>query len=298
LKVFIILFGMWSVVFSQLLSYDIKPSHFNSKKIKILDSKEFKSVKIDGIKITELSDLAFRDGILYALSDQGFLYRFSLIIKDKKIQKLTPLKAMKLRNKDGNSFEKSKRDAEGLCYVDDRLLISFERKPRVEYFTLDGKKIKKALIEKKLLNIDNYRSKNKALESVIYTKKYGVVTAPELPLKHKNRCRHTIFTKRGDFGFSGCGCITSLEFISKERILVLLRDYSYLTGDLKVTLLSVDLLSGDTQTIVKMDSQKGWHIDNFEGLTKVGENLYLMVSDDNESIFQKTLFVLFELKCH
>jgi hypothetical protein len=44
-----------------------------------------------------------------------------------------------------------------------------------------------------------------------------------------------------------------------------------------------------------MDSQKGWHIDNFEGLTKVGKNLYLMVSDDNESIFQKTLFVLFEL---
>jgi len=290
-----ILFGMWVGVFAQLLEYGVSPSYFQSQKIKILDSKEFKSSKIDGIKITEVSDLAFKDGILWGLSDQGYLYRFSLVIKDKKIQKIKPLKAFRLKTKKGKKLKKSKRDAEGLCYTDKKLLISFERKPRISYFSLNGIKLKNANIDKKLLDIKNYRSENKALESVIYSKKYGVVTAPELPLKMQNKSTHTIFTNKGDFKFVASGCITSLEFIDEDNLLVLLRDYSYLSGRLVVTLLRFDLLSGDVNTLLKMDSKKGWHIDNFEGLTKVGKNLYLIVSDDNENLFQKTLFVLFEL---
>ncbi len=277
---------MFFCVFGELLNYDIKPPHFKSQNIKILDSKEFITQKIDGVKITELSDLAFDDGVLYSVGDQGVLYTFSLIIKDKKIEQIKPIKGMKL---------KSNRDAEGLCLAEGRLLISFERKPSVEYFTSDAKRVKKAKISKKLLSIDNYRSKNKALEAVTYNKKYGVVTAPELPLKNQDICTHTIYTKKSNFSFSACGCITSLEFIDEDRVLVLLRDYSYLNRHLIITLLSVDFSNVDVDTLLKMDSQKGWKIDNFEGLTKVGENLYLMVSDDNESMFQKTLFVLFEI---
>ena len=49
--------------------------------------------------------------------------------------------------------------------------------------------------------------------------------------------------------------------------------------------------------LAKLDSKKGWNIDNFEGLTKISDNQYLMVSDDNDSMFQKTLLVLFEVLC-
>jgi len=278
---------MWICVFAQLLKYDIKPQNFKSQKIKILDSKEFKPLNIDGVKITELSDLAYDKNILYGVGDQGVLYSFSLLVKDKKIQQIKPLKAMKL---------KSHRDAEGLDFVDGKLLVSFERKPSIEYFTPHAKKIKTVKIAKELLNIDNYRGKNKALEAVAYSKKYGVVTVPELPLKGKNICTHTIYTDNKRFDFLACGCVTALEFIDENKVLVLLRDYSYTTGQLIVTLLSVDSINGSTDVILKMDSQKGWHIDNFEGLTKIADNLYLMVSDDNENILQKTIFVLFELK--
>ena len=295
MKIAVLFFVISVCAFSELINYNIKPVDFQSQKIKILDSKEFKYGKIDGIKITELSDLAYHDGILYGVSDQGFFYKFALGIKNKKIQDIKPLKGMKLKNKRGKTLNKSKRDAEGLCYVDGKFLISFERKPRVGFFTSDAKKIKKVKIDKKLLDIDNYVSKNKALEAVAYSKKYGVVTAPELPLKDKERCSHTIFTKKENFEFLACGCITAIEFIDENKVLVLLRDYSYLSRHLVVSLLSVDFLNGDVDTLLKMDSQKGWQTDNFEGLTKVGDNLYLMVSDDNESMFQKTLFVLFEI---
>jgi hypothetical protein len=50
-----------------------------------------------------------------------------------------------------------------------------------------------------------------------------------------------------------------------------------------------------SKLLAKLDSFKGWHIDNFEGLTKVDKNRYLMVSDDNGNFFQKTLLVFFEV---
>jgi len=51
-----------------------------------------------------------------------------------------------------------------------------------------------------------------------------------------------------------------------------------------------------SETLAKLDSADGWRLDNSEGLTRVDKNRYLMVSDDNENIFQKTLLVLFEIK--
>jgi hypothetical protein len=65
---------------------------------------------------------------------------------------------------------------------------------------------------------------------------------------------------------------------------------------------SVDLNNCNKHHVCKskylaaFDSYKGWHIDNFEGLTKVGKNRFLMISDDNDSFFQKTLLVLFEIR--
>ena len=45
-----------------------------------------------------------------------------------------------------------------------------------------------------------------------------------------------------------------------------------------------------------MRTDKGWMIDNFEGLTRVAPHRYLMVSDDNDNFFQKTLLIYFEVK--
>ena len=296
LKYLFFIFVIYVSLFAKLLNYDIKPKDFTSKTINILDAKEFKSSKKDGLKVTEISDLTYIDRVLYGVSDQGFLYLFNLKIKNKKIKKLVLKKAFALKTKKGKRFKHKKRDAEGLEHIGKDLLISFERVPRIAKFSLNGRKIKDMKIDKKLLDINSYRSPNKALESLAYSKKYGIITAPELPLRGTDICEHTLFSqKKGRFEFNACGSITALEFIDKDNIMVLLRDYSYVTGRLVITLLSMDLNSAKSKILLKMDSKKGWNIDNFEGLTKISNNLYLIVSDDNDSIFQKTLFVLFEL---
>jgi len=47
--------------------------------------------------------------------------------------------------------------------------------------------------------------------------------------------------------------------------------------------------------LAKMNSHKGWDVDNFEGLSRVGKNRYVMISDVNDNFYQKTLLIYFEV---
>ena len=49
------------------------------------------------------------------------------------------------------------------------------------------------------------------------------------------------------------------------------------------------------KTIASFNGADGWLLDNFEGLTHIRDNQYLIVSDNNKSLFQKTIFMLFEI---
>jgi len=267
------------------------------KKIKFLDSKEVRFKSKKGIPFHELSGIEYDNGRLYGISDRGYLYHMSINIKDDKIKSLSLDRAIKLKTKKKG---KIKVDTEGIILVDDSLYISFERNPKVEKFSLNGKKIKSKKISKDLKKIKNYHSANKGLEAIAYSKKYGVLTAPELPLKNKTKSLHTIYSKNKSWHFALKAPISSMAFMSKHKLLVIQREYDkkkaqgviYLT---QVNLKKCTLNICSSKILAKLESKKGWNIDNFEGLAKVDKNRYLMISDDNGSPLQKTLLVLFEV---
>ena len=300
----ILIFIMILQLNAELIEYDIKPSNLKSSKymnIEILDSKELKFDDMDDLEVTELSDIAYHDGWLYAVSDNGYLYRFNIEMKNSKISKLSLKKAFKLKSKKGKKLKKKSRDSEGLVYEDGRLFISFERKHRVDEYSLDGKKIKSYKIHKDLQNRDNYKSENKGLEALCYSKKYGVITAPEKPLNNKDEKYHTLYAKNKTWKFKVSGSITALEFMDEDSVMVLEREYDFLRRMRVATLTKLSLVDSKnsiskTKVLAKLDTDDGWNIDNFEGLTKVDKGRYLMVSDDNGMFYQKTLLVLFKVE--
>lgn len=261
--------------------------------LKILDIYEYKNQNI-----RELSALAYDGNILYSLSDYGELHHFDLEIKKKKIKHIKHIKSYKLKNKKNQPLKKNKRDSEGLVYKDKKLYISFERKHRVDIFSIDGRKISKLKLNKELNNKDSFVGKNKGFEALGYSEKYGFITAPEAPFK--NNGFHKLYTSKKIYNIKRNGYITALEFISKNKLLVLERDFNNLTRRQLITLSLVNLNKCESgicksEILKVLDSYKDKNVDNFEGLTKIDKNLFLMVSDDNASIFQKTLFVLFEI---
>jgi len=292
-------------LYANIVNYKITPNnslHVENQKIRILDSKFLDFKNKSDVPFHEISDLAYKNNLLYFVSDEGYLYKFFLLIKDNKIKKLHYLNAFTLKNKKMHKLKKKKTDSEGLAFYKDNLLISFERKHRISLYSKKAVKIKKVKIHEDLRNRDNYASKNKGLEAVAFNNKYGVITAPELPLKNKNNQYHRLYTRDKVFAFKADGSIVGLEFINKDDILVLLRQFNYITRRRVASLIKVQLNHCNTkrvctsQVMAKLDSKDGWHLDNFEGLTKVDKNKYLMVSDDNDNFLQKTLLVLFEIK--
>lgn len=266
--------------------------------INILDAKE---LVFSNENINELSALAYSNNILYALSNLAYLHKFKIDLKNNKINSLKLISSKKLQNKKSKELKKKKSDSEGMVYIDGTLYISFERKPRVDIYSLNGKKIKGKKIQKQLRDIKNYRGKNKALESITYADNYGVLVAPEVSLENEDKKYHYIYSKHKFYKFLASAKLSALEYIGDDSVLSLERKFDFFTRRRIIILKKIYLqMCKDnickSEVLARLDSNNGWNLDNFEGLTKISKNKYLMVSDDNQNIFQKTLLVLFELK--
>ena len=294
MKILFVSFFVVSTLFSNLLEF-----RFGDKKregmIEILDVKHLDFKRFEENEFLELSDLAYKDGTLYILSDKGVLFSFDADINNDQIQRLQFLKTNKLRDKKGKKLKVSKSDAEGLSFLGNELLISFERKHRVELFSIDGQKLKKVVIHKELQDKNAYRKKNKGLEAVVYSKTYGVLTLPELSLNSYPRKTHLLYSKDHTWEFPASGNVSSIEMLDEYSVLVLEKQANFFSRRWIITLSSLNLINSQHKILAEFDTRDGWNLDNFEGLSKVGENSYLMISDDNDSFFQKTLLVLFRV---
>jgi len=191
-------------------------------------------------------------------------------------------------------------DAEGMSLNKDGLIISFERDPKVSLFNFQAKKIKNFPLASILKDIKNYQKKNRALEAVVQHNIFGIITLPEGALKHEDKNYHTLYSLHKRWKFKADGKVTSIEIMPDNNLLVLEREFRFLQGH-SITLSKVDIMNCDKslcskKTLASLKSTKGWALDNFEGMTRLYDNVYLMISDDNANFMQKCLLVLFEVK--
>ncbi len=313
MKTFFLFFFLVNLLFAGIFPVDITPTA-KSKifgKIKILDQKQLVYKDIDGLLFSEISDLAYyaKKKKLFMNSDEGKLFTFRADFSDK-IVLLEPVDGVNLRKKNGKKFKKYRRDSEGMTLNgQNHLLISFEGRSKIAWFHKNshkkGQQIRKYSIPKELRDSKNFRSKNKSLEALAWHKKYGIITSAEWPLKRYNKKKQTIYTMSGKkWHFKaeaeGRSSVSAMEVMDDGNILVIERSFTGYTNPLVVTIKKVYLSQVKngmckTEVLLKMNSHKGWDVDNFEGLTRVGKNRYLMVSDDNNNFFQKTLLIYFEI---
>ena len=318
MRLILLLLLFASLLFARLTPLDMVPADYNATrypKVKILDSKIVSFSRIDGEKFFGISALAYdkETGILYMLSDRSRLFGFRLEVKKGKITTLKPLFGTRLKDRYGHKYFIKKSDSEGMTLVkvngQKMLLISFERFPRVVAYDLHGRalastQMRLTHLPKVLQKPHHYKKKNDMLESVTYTRKYGMITTPEKPLRKRKHGLHGIYNRKGkicDLHEKGGYYITELETLPDGNLLALERDFHLKPAlNIYLRLTKIDLSHKHhgvckTETVLEATSKEGWALDNFEGVTHLGGDLYLMVSDDNDNFFQKTLLVLFQL---
>lgn len=283
----------------------------NRYRLTILDQIVIPRDTVNGQVVTELSDLAWDEDeqLLYAISDKGILFHFKLSTKNNSLR-AKPIAAFPLFDKQGKLLKP--RDSEGLMVFnsennrkgDSQLIVSMEGIPRLLRTDTQAHQISEEKLNPLLQNRKLYRSGNDMLESVIFHPRLGLLTAPEMSLKTNPENLHTIYSPTQYWSFpaypSPKSSITALEVLPDQSLLVLERAWAGFPNPFVISLRRVDVMNCKPRTVCKVQDLAVFSgllsIDNFEGLTHIKDNLYLMVSDDNQSDLLSTKLTLFNIE--
>jgi hypothetical protein len=286
------------------------------ERIRFLGMLQLPNPVVDKMRFSQLSGLAWDDddGILYALSDKGFLFHLQPVFQNGALTGLKLLKAVHLRELGSNKpLRWGRSDSEGLEVLrgrngrkgDAELLISFERIPRIVRYRPDGYAIEEYTLPAPINQAGNYQNANRMLESVCLDPRLGILTAPELPLKGERAGFTHIFSLGGKswlYPLPTRNRITDMDCLGRGRVMLLESNIENVLGRLSVSLkiatLPEDPLAADpvpVETLVTFDTDKGHQIDNFEGLAHHRGNRFFMVSDDNDLFIQRSLLMYFEV---
>ena len=285
-------------------------------RIRFLGMLQLPNPTVDGMRFSQLSGLAWDDddGILYAISDKGYLFHLQPVFDNGVLTGLKLLKALHLRETGGNKPLKGTRaDSEGMDILNGRngrkgdaeLIVSFERFPRIVRYRPDGYAIEESPLPAPINNARMYQDSNKMPESVCTDSRLGILTVPEAPLKGERQGVTRIFSVNGRswiYPIPEGNRISALECLGNNRVLVLESNFGGILGRLQVFLKLATLSPNASptepapvETAVALDSNKGHQIDNFEGLARHRGNRFFIISDDNDLFIQRSLLMYFEL---
>ncbi len=265
----------------------------------------------DDIHITGISALAWDqdEELLYGVTDKGLLHHLRPAFDKGKLVSVELAATYKLRNKHGKRLKGKHRDSEGAFVInadngirgDSELVVSFEKVPQIIRFTPHGKFIETYALPPILTHVKNYRTTNQMLEAVTLHPEKGILTIAQRPMKGRNNQR--LYALNGESWeyymekHKGNG-VTAMEALPDGRILFMERAWHSFMSPLIVTLKEGWFSAEgklELRVVTSLNSSKGWALDNFEGLTRHRGERFFMVSDDNNSLVQRTLLFYFEL---
>ena len=280
----------------------------------VLDTVDIGRTPVDDLEIGELSGLAWDpdEHLLYAVSDRGRVFHFEIRFDEagRRIVGATARRGFVLRS--GGSDGPRRYNAEGLDIIDGdngrrgdtRLVVALENGPRVVTFSVDGIEQSELSLPGILTASSSYRKGNNRLESISVTPAHGPVTAPQRPLADQPETRHTVFALGGAswrFDAPERTSIKALETLPAGQVLVLERQGSGRQGRAALRVLDPANCKDDPQAVpppaqaapppaqaapasvcesraqVLDDSAVG---ENFEGMARLSDDRFLLVSDD------------------
>ena len=279
--------------------------------IRLLGAVKLNTMSDAGVQITGISALAWDqdEELLYGVTDKGHLHHLRAVFDNGKLVAVELVATYKLRNKDGKRLKGKHRDSEGAFVInadngirgDSEVVISFEKVPRIIRFTPQGKLIEPYILPPILADTKNYRTTNQMLEAVTLHPDKGILTIAQRPMKgRKNQLLHALNGESWEYHMEkhkGNG-VTAMEALADGRILFMERAWHSLLSPLIVTLKEGHFTEEGKlklRIIATLNSSQGWVLDNFEGLTHHRGERFFMVSDDNNSLLQRSLLFYFEL---
>lgn len=285
------------------------------ERIRFLGMLELPAITVQGLRFSQISDLAWDDdeGVLYAISDKGVLFHLRPVFDGNQLTDVKLLRALPLRELNAEQALRGRRaDTEGLDIVhgrngrkhDAELLVSFERFPRIWRYRPDGQALAELPLPAPLDDVRAYDDDNRMLEALCLDNTLGALTMPEAPLRKEQRDHNRIFSTNGKtwlYPVENSNRAVGMACLGNGDVIVLERDYGRLLWRASTALKRARLSPANTgatlklERLVTLDTAEGFQIDNFEGITRHRGNRFFLVSDNNDLFVQRTLLLYIEL---
>ena len=271
----------------------------------------------NGLALNSLSGLAYDEDAdrLYALSDRGILFHLGLEFDGDELAQVYALGAFPLLDERKRPLRGRLADAEGIVLRnarngvagDTKVLVSFERRPRVMVFNPEGALTGAVALTPRLRKVEAYSGRNKGLEAIAVHPHLGVLVAAEQPMLEAPQQQVQIHAIERDITWSfprpldpNHG-IAALEALPDGSVLTLERAHGFMFVPFITVLRHLPPLSDGRlslsagREVARFSTGTGFSLDNFEGLTRHRGLRFLMVSDDNGKPFQASLLSYFEV---
>lgn len=253
------------------------------------------------IPLVEISGLAWdaQSRQLYAVSDHGYLYVFRVGPAESGLWRITPVSMVRIQAMDGASV---RPDAEGMAIRrgpsdEVELLVASEREQRLWRVNTSGRVLGEEALPVTLPGSMVVHGKNKGMEAVAWTADRELVLAFEGPAdtglhtafgpKRVWRWRtiHGAKTRVKDMAFGPDGSLYWLE-----------REDSRTFGT-RVHVRSLNPAQCPEQDVCAVKEigflPRFGGGGNFEGLTYLGDNVWMAVSDEGQKAGRGAVFVVF-----
>jgi hypothetical protein len=154
-----------------------------------------------------------------------------------------------------------------------------------------------------LADAKQYSKKNSRLEAVAFDKRHGMLTAPERPLVGQPENLHTLYAADGtSWSFEAFQPDSRLKAIQKlpdGNLLILERTREEKGGASTARLRYLDFAAcsakGECQLTELSAAPDEMLVNNFEGLARLSDDLFLIVTDKTRKDAEPTTFVLFKV---
>jgi hypothetical protein len=281
--------------------------------LEALNSMDIPSEGANGVRIEEFSGLSWDEDeqLLYAVSDGGVLHHFRVRMDGIRIAEIQPVFSVSIAAPAGEVSGGSVTNAEGLTALNDdngkqsdtELLIAFEDGPSIVRFTPQGKRIGDMPLPGPLADKKQYSKKNSRLEAVAFDERHGMLTAPERPLEGQPEDRHTLYAADGTTwsfeAFQPDSRLKAIQKLPDGNLLILERTREEEGGAPTARLRYLDFATcsanRECQLAELSAAPDPMLVDNFEGMARLSDNLFLIVTDKTKKDAEPTTFVLFKV---
>lgn len=272
--------------------------------VEVLDHRVLPMTEVDGLKFAELSALAHdaEHDALYGVSDKGGLFRIGFAQDNGTITELAPQAGWRFLDAEGAAMRGRDFNPEGAhLRRDGGLLVVSESGPSAALFDLEGNWQQQVDLPAALRDPTLQRSDKDGLESLAEHPTHGLLSATEEPQAADDRAHHTIHAGDGrrfswDTTDIGKTNVKALTLDDAGRLLILERhrvtDSDQLMPYLRLLDPAACAEGADCPTSKAAFSLPGFENADFEGMTALGDDLYLLVSDDKIDGAQRAVFAL------